>query len=211
MPAGAAVTVTGDPQSGFYPVVYNGTSGWASGDFITFGGGGDPGGGGGGSGIIFPFTGGTWTVIQGHNGGTHQNRSGFAQYYYALDWARTDGNTAGQPIYAPASGTIGFNDRGSGGLAIEMGNGHTVAMFHVTFDAGGLGYGQYVTQGQYLGYISGPGGAGYASTPHVDMTLWQGTGQSHSAAPFSGSNAISGVSFPDIGGWNQHYGVTVNP
>lgn len=208
MPAGASITVTGDPQAGFFPVTYNGTSGWAAADFVSFGGS-DP--GPVGSGIIFPFSGGTWTVIQGHNGGTHQNRSAFAQYYYALDWARTDGNTAGQPIYAPASGTVGFNDPGSGGLAIVMDNGYTVAMFHVTIEAGGLGFGQRVTQGQYLGYVSGPGGNGYAATPHVDMTLWAGDGQNHSAAPFTGANAISGVSFPDIGGWNQHAGVTVTP
>jgi uncharacterized protein YraI len=209
MPAGASITVTGDPQGGFYPVTYSGTSGWAAGEFVSFGGASDPEPVGGG--IVFPFTGGTWTVIQGYNGGTHQNRSAFAQYYYAIDWARADGNTAGQPIYAPASGTVGFNDPGSGGLAIVMDNGYTVAMFHVTYDAGGLGFGERVTQGQYLGFISGPGGNGYASTPHVDMTLWAGDGQSHSAAPFTGANAIAGVSFADIGGWNQHGGVTVTP
>ena len=35
MPVGASVTVTGDPQAGFYPVSYNGSQGWASGDYLS--------------------------------------------------------------------------------------------------------------------------------------------------------------------------------
>lgn len=38
MPEGASVTVTGSPSQGFLPVTYNGTSGWASSDFLTRGG-----------------------------------------------------------------------------------------------------------------------------------------------------------------------------
>jgi uncharacterized protein YgiM (DUF1202 family) len=37
MPAGARVTVTGGPNNGFYSVRYDGTSGWASGQYLTFG------------------------------------------------------------------------------------------------------------------------------------------------------------------------------
>ncbi len=40
MPAGAAVTLDGDARNGFYPVLYAGTSGWASGTFLAIGGGG---------------------------------------------------------------------------------------------------------------------------------------------------------------------------
>lgn len=63
-----------------------------------------------GTGIVWPFSGGEWEVVQGYNGGTHQNRGGFAQYYYSIDWARSDGNTAGQPIFAPVSGSIQWSD-----------------------------------------------------------------------------------------------------
>lgn len=35
MPGGSRVTVTGAAQDGFYPVTYNGTSGWASGDYLS--------------------------------------------------------------------------------------------------------------------------------------------------------------------------------
>jgi uncharacterized protein YraI len=38
MPGGAQVQLTGTAQSGFYQVVYNGTTGWASADYLTLGG-----------------------------------------------------------------------------------------------------------------------------------------------------------------------------
>jgi len=38
MPAGAQVELTGIAQSGFYQVVYNGTTGWASAQYLTLGG-----------------------------------------------------------------------------------------------------------------------------------------------------------------------------
>jgi uncharacterized protein YraI len=219
IPQGTSVSVTGSAQNGFLPVTYNGQSGWASADFLGASGnpGENPGGNpgtipppSGGSGIIWPVSGGTWSIIQGYNGGSHQNRSSTAQYYYALDIARADGNTAGQAVYAPASGTILWLDPGSGGIAINMGNGYTIAMFHSTFD-GSLARGQSVSQGQYLGTVSGPGGPGYASTPHVDMTLWYTGGGGRAASPFSGANAISGMSFPDVGGANQHGGTSFTP
>ncbi|HEV2107686.1 MAG TPA: peptidoglycan DD-metalloendopeptidase family protein, partial [Thermomicrobiales bacterium] len=169
-------------------------------------------GGGGGSGIAWPVSGGTWHIVQGYNGGTHQNRSASAQYYYSLDIASVDGNTAGQPVLSPVSGTVRWVHPASGGIAIDMGNGYILAMFHCTF-AGSLGSGQTVQQGQYLGTVSGPGGNGYAGTPHIDMTLWRSSdgGSTRSSSPFSGANAVSGMSFPDVGGWNQHYGIQFNP
>jgi uncharacterized protein YraI len=38
MPSGATVSVTGGAQNGFYPVTYNGRSGWASGAYLSMGG-----------------------------------------------------------------------------------------------------------------------------------------------------------------------------
>ena len=38
MPAGAAVTVTGESSEGFYPVTYNGSAGWAYGEYLAIGG-----------------------------------------------------------------------------------------------------------------------------------------------------------------------------
>lgn len=37
MPAGAGVEITGDPANGYYPVVYNGQSGWAYSAYLTIG------------------------------------------------------------------------------------------------------------------------------------------------------------------------------
>jgi murein DD-endopeptidase MepM/ murein hydrolase activator NlpD len=162
------------------------------------------------TGIIWPFSGGEWEVVQGYNNGTHENRSGFAQYKYSLDWARTNGKTAGQPVYAPVSGSVQWVDRGSGGMLIDAGNGYGVAVFHVTLDRG-LGSGDRVERGQYIGEISGPGGDGYMSMAHIDITCWRLTGGGHEATPFTGPNAIAGMEFPDVGGANQHMGVTVRP
>ena len=38
LPSGASVELRGDPQGGYYPLSYNGTTGWAHGDWITIGG-----------------------------------------------------------------------------------------------------------------------------------------------------------------------------
>ena len=38
MPVGATVELRGDPQNGFYPLSYNGTTGWAAGDWLNMGG-----------------------------------------------------------------------------------------------------------------------------------------------------------------------------
>jgi murein DD-endopeptidase MepM/ murein hydrolase activator NlpD len=162
------------------------------------------------TGISWPIAGGEWKVVQGYNTGTHTNRSGFAQYKYSLDWARVDGETAGQPVFAPVSGTVKWVDRGSGGMLVDAGNGYGVAVFHVTLDRG-LASGATVQRGQRIGTISGPGGDGYMSMAHIDITVWSLSGRGHEAVPFTGPNAIAGHEFPDTGGANQHMGTTVTP
>ena len=162
------------------------------------------------TGIAWPIAGSEWKVVQGYNTGTHTNRSDFAQYKYSLDWARVDGDTAGQPVFAPVSGTVQWVDRGSGGMLVDGGNGYGVAVFHVTLD-GDLSSGDTVAQGQHIGTISGPGGDGYMSMAHIDITVWRLSGRGHESVPFVGPNAIAGQEFPDTGGANQHIGATVTP
>jgi Bacterial SH3 domain len=162
------------------------------------------------TGIAWPFSGGEWEVVQGYNNGTHTNRSGFAQYKYSLDWARVDGDTAGQPVFAPVSGSVRWVDRGSGGMLIDAGNGYGVAVFHVTIDHG-LARGGSVERGQRIGTISGPGGDGFMSMAHIDITVWRLVDGGHEAVPFVGPNAIAGQEFPDTGGANQHMGARVTP
>ena len=162
------------------------------------------------TGIAWPMAGGEWEVVQGYNTGTHTNRGGFAQYKYSLDWARVEGDTAGEPVFAPVSGTVQWVDRGSGGMLVDAGNGYGVAVFHVTLDRD-LTRGETVEQGQRIGTISGPGGDGYMSMAHIDITVWRLAGRSHESVPFVGPNAIAGQEFPDTGGANQHMGATVTP
>jgi uncharacterized protein YraI len=173
----------------------------------------EPGGGtsrGESTGIAWPMAGGEWKVVQGYNTGTHTNRSDFAQYKYSLDWAKVEGNTAGEPVYAPVSGTVQWVDRGSGGMLVDAGNGYGVTVFHVTLD-GDLTRGTTIERGQRIGTISGPGGDGYMSMAHIDITVWRLSGRSHESVPFVGPNAIAGQEFPDTGGANQHMGTTVTP
>ena len=209
MPSGVSVELTGQSSNGFLGVTYRGTSGWAFADYLdTSGGGGDGGGGGGGSSnIILPVESGSgsgWKVIQGYNGGTHQGT-----YQNALDLARVGGGTAGSSVISPVSGTVLWNDFNSGGILIDMGNGYGVAMFHVTFDAS-LGRGDTVSQGQWLGTISGSGGNGYAVTPHVEIDVWD-IASGRVSAPFIGINALSGNELPNNGSYNQYGGMVFYP
>jgi uncharacterized protein YgiM (DUF1202 family) len=216
LPTGAAVETTGPPQAGFYPVSAGDQTGWVSGDYLRFGDGATPvtdASPAGGSGIIWPVSGGDWTIMQGYNGSSHQNQDGLWQYYYSLDLARVDGDTAGQAVRSPVSGTVRWLDPSTGGMSIDIGDGHAVAFFHVTVDPS-FTAGDPITQGQAVGTISGPGGPGYAGVAHIHLTLWEttdGGNWSRSAAPFAGPYAISGQAFPDTGGGNQYEGTEFTP
>jgi hypothetical protein len=94
-----------------------------------------------------------------------------------------------------------------------MGNGYAFAIFHVEFDAG-IPEGATVTQGQYLGYIAGPGEDSNGGTPHIHITVWatdDGGNWSRQAVPFTGELALSGASFADSGSSQDHTGETVTP
>jgi uncharacterized protein YraI len=191
IPSGAQITVTGNATNNYYPVTYSGNTGYASADYITFNQPTTPTPGTGGL-LIWPVKGGTWEIIQGYNGGTHNGEL----YMYSMDLQRTDGEqaTIGQTIYAPASGTVLWTN---GGVLIGMGNGYGIALFHTT-PYSNITAGTVVTQGQAIGSISGPGGTGYQVTPHVDITLWQlpnGGGYPRISTPYTGQFSISGREF----------------
>jgi uncharacterized protein YraI len=165
------------------------------------------------TGIAWPVAGGTWSIMQGYNGSSHQNQDGLWQYYYSLDLVREEGETAGQTVVSPVNGTVRWTDPSTGGMSIDIGGGHAVAIFHVAVDPS-LEAGDPLTQGQPVGTISGPGGPGFAGTPHLHFTLWEtedGGNWSRAAAPFVGPYAIAGQAFPDTGGSNQHRGTTFTP
>ncbi|MDQ3694909.1 MAG: SH3 domain-containing protein, partial [Chloroflexota bacterium] len=225
IPGGVALTPLAGPESGFYQVSYDGVTGWVSGAYLREDGaaGAEPSGAyapgpglepeaAAGGGLSWPVAGGNWTIMQGYNGSSHQDNSSTWQYYYSLDLVRANGDTAGQPVLAPAAGTVRWQDPSTGGISIDIGNGHAVAMFHVAVDPG-LRDGTAVRPGQVIGHISGPGEAGFAGTPHLHFALWQttdGGNWSRSSVPFAGAYAIAGQEFPDVGGANQHRGTVIN-
>jgi uncharacterized protein YgiM (DUF1202 family) len=234
IPAGETLTTLAGPEQGFYQVQYGQQIGWVSAEYLQVSAaylqqdnrndgsrqegkveGSAPAANAelGAGGIIWPVSGGEWTIMQGYHGSSHQNQDGLYQYEYSLDLARVDGNTAGQPVYSPVNGVVRWTDPGTGGISIDIGNGHAVALFHVTFN-GGLEAGTPVQQGQVLGTISGPGGPGFMGTPHVHFTLWStsdnGNWDRH-AVPFTGQYAISGMDFPDSGGGNTYRGTQFSP
>lgn len=208
MPAGAEVAVTGGVDNGFCPVRYRGTDGWAHGDYLDFGSGAPV-----SSAIVWPVSGGEWTISQGYNGFSHYNGGGGYQYAYAFDLARTDGGSAWQPVYSPVTGTVRWTEQASGGITIDMGNGYAVALFHLTVN--GWKPGDRIEQGDDLGTISGPGGPGYVDNfAHVHMTVWEtsdGGNWSRIAVPFTGANAISGQDFPASGAFSEWAGTIFYP
>jgi uncharacterized protein YraI len=233
IPPGVALTPLAGPEQGFYQVEYNGQTGWVSADYVEVTAdllqrgsresrqdegkveGSEPAANAelGAGGIIWPVSGGLWYIMQGYHGSSHQNQDSLWQYEYSLDLARRDGDTAGQQVISPVNGVVRWTDPSTGGISIDIGNGHAVAMFHVDFMAG-LEAGANVRQGQYLGAISGPGGPGFAGTPHLHFTLWSSSDNGNwdrQAVPFTGQYAISGMDFPDSGGGNTFGGTEFQP
>ena len=233
--AGDQVELTGESSNGFVAVYWGEYIGWVHADYLTFPGNTpepepvdptvpqpepsepappqeeapEP----VASGIAWPVSGGEWSILQGYNGSSHQNNSDLWQYRDSLDLVRTDGSTAGQSAYSPVSGTVRWLDPSTGGISIDMGNGYAVAMFHLTID-GSISEGDVLTQGQYVGYISGPGEAGYVSTPHLHIAVWatsDGGNWSRTSVQFEGALAISGYSLPNSGTGFQHTGLVFNP
>jgi uncharacterized protein YgiM (DUF1202 family) len=215
LPMGAPVELTGMSNGDFVEVTSSSGTGWVAAQFLlasapspsspeespeNFL-------------IEWPIRGGTWSVLQGYNGSSHQNRTDLWQYKYSLDLVYEDGETGGQPVYSPVSGTVRWYDESTGGVSIDMGNGYAFAMFHVIFDAG-IPEGATVSQGDYLGYIAYPGDGANGGTPHLHIAVWEtddGGNWSRRAVPFVADLGLSGVTFPDNGASYDHTGATVNP
>jgi uncharacterized protein YgiM (DUF1202 family) len=235
--AGVAVELTGKSQDGFAEGVTNGSTGWVSLDFLSMNAPvasePDPtpepepdvseepeqpqeapaAPSSSGSSIVWPMRGGEWYIGQGYNGSSHQNRDGLWQYQYSFDFARTDENTGGEATYSPVSGTVRWLDPATGGISIDAGGGLAVALFHVDIDPS-IREGQQLSQGQYLGVVSYPGGGGNGGWAHIHMTAWatsDGGNWDRRAIPFEGATAISGRSFPSSGVSQDWTGTIINP
>jgi uncharacterized protein YgiM (DUF1202 family) len=159
-----------------------------------------------GSLISWPVSGGEWSFLQGYD-------SGLWQYGDSIDLVRTDGSTAGQPIYSPVNGTIRWFDPATGGVSIDMGNGYAFAMFHAYYD-GSLQEGDTVAQGQYLGTIAPAYEAAAGSTPHLHIAVWatsDGGNWSRESVPFTGALALAGSEFYNSGVAFEHTGTVIYP
>ena len=206
IPAGVALTPLSEPEGGFYQVQYGDQTGWVSGEYLQLSTSdyqkasretqkdedqnqkgkvegsepatnADPGAGG----VIWPITGGDWYVMQGYNGSSHQNQDGLWQYYYSLDLTKRDGDAAGQEIISPVNGVVRWTDPSTGGISIDIGNDHAVAMFHVTF-LDSLEAGTPVSQGQHTSTATCPAGAGRPSWRPARTTRCAARGSPHPAS-----------------------------
>ncbi len=208
---GTTVELTGEVTNGFAGVWVDDDRGWVAAEYLAESPPAAP--APASSAIIWPVRGGEWEISQGYNGTSHQNRDQYWQYQYSFDIVRSDGDTAGQPVYSPVDGTVRWYDPSTGGVSIDMGDGRAFAMFHAEFD-GGVAEGERVSQGQYLGYVSYPGDGANGGFPHLHITIWEtndGGNWSRVAVPFSGENAIAGESFPNSGAYREHDGYTFTP
>jgi uncharacterized protein YraI len=221
LPAGVELWITGQVVDGFAETESDYGSGWVSTQYLTAEAPATPEAPAeqpaapapGGSGlVIWPVSGGEWRFLQGYNGSSHYN-SGLWQYRDSIDLVRTDGSTAGQPVYSPVNGTIRWFDPSTGGVSIDMGNGYAFAMFHAYYDAG-LKEGDYVTQGQYMGTIAPAYQAAAGSNAHLHISVWattDGGNWSRQSVPFTGSLALSGSEFYNSGVSLEHTGTVFYP
>jgi uncharacterized protein YgiM (DUF1202 family) len=213
--SGTEVEFAGETANGFARVTTDQGAGWIASEFLSETRPAEPSAPEPqpGSLLIWPVSGGEWYVSQGYNGSSHQNETSSWQYYYSFDLKRTDGDTAGQPVYSAVNGTVRWIDEAFGGMSIYMGNGLAYAYFHTRIDPS-IQEGDTITQGQYMGTIAPAGEAGSGSSAHLHITVWEtsdGGNWSRVAVPFTGQLAISGTNFPATGAGNDYLGYTFNP
>ena len=211
---GAEVEFSGDTENGYSRVTTAAGAGWISSDYLAETRPESPAQPELSSSLItWPVAGGEWFISQGYNGSSHQNRDQYWQYFYSLDLKRSDGSTAGQPIYAPVNGTVRWIDESTGGMSIDIGSGLAYAFFHARLDPG-IREGDVIAQGQFMGTIAPAGEAASGSSAHLHITIWEtsdGGNFSRSAIPFTGAVAIEGIDFPATGAGNDHRGYAFNP
>lgn len=140
-------------------------------------------------GLRFPAPAGTqWTVASGYNTATHLGVDP-----YALDLVRGDGQpTAGTPVLAPVTGTIGGG--GASDCAWIRADTVTVLICHIITDTA-IPRNTRVFQGQRLGVVAPEGQKGNNGLAHIHLAVNVG-GSSGTSLPFDGDYTLDGVSLP---------------
>ncbi len=92
---------------------------------------------------------------------------GYEKMHYGID---IGGLYTGAPVYATASGTVtlaGWDDSAGNWIMISHSGGYASAYMHLSKIA--VKYGQYVSQGQLIGYV---GSTGASTGPHLHFAMY---------------------------------------
>ena len=145
-------------------------------------------------------------IVQGYNGGTHQDAS-----VYGLDLVLTDGTTSGARVLSPFDGSVPWAfapGEKTGCIEILARDGQFGTMLcHIILDRP-FSRGEKVIRGQQLGTVGAPGMVGNNGLAHVHMELHQ-HGRGSDTVPFSVSNGglpLEDADLPFTGGVNEHGG-----
>ena len=147
-------------------------------------------------------------VVQGYNGGTHQNESRFG-----LDLVLTSAETSGAAVLSPLEGSIAWafepGDK-TGCIEVVARDGKFgVMMCHVILDRP-FKRGEKISRGQRLGAVGAPGEVGNNGLAHVHLELHRG-GRSSDGVPFSLPDGmlLEGVDLPFTGAVGENAGATL--
>ena len=165
MPEQSTVSVVAGPSGPWYRVTYEGTTGWAHGDYLA------PIQAPKGANNLLPWNANTsYWVTQGHNGGSHLGLGA---------WAWDFGLPLGTPIRAAHFGTVRLvkGNSTTGGCSsvysndanyviVDQGNGYESLYLHLSSVT--VGVGQAVNRGDLLGYS---GQTGWSCGPHLHFQV----------------------------------------
>jgi len=183
--------------------------------------------------LIYPFNGSNlnWRIITGYNTPSPSDHNcAIANHCYetdSLDFVPVSASAQGQPVVAPASGTVAWMDPSSyksgetwdsgysNCMSIQIDNysNYYLMICHVQFSQQ-YKSGQHVDQGSNIGMV-GPKDVN-SSGPHIHITLYYASSASagpteRSAVAFADPWSISGCSYPSNGQQGQYQGTSGLP
>ncbi len=153
-------------------------------------------------GLKLPALAGTqWKAASGYNTATHLGVDP-----YALDLVRADGApTAGSPVLAPVSGTLGGGGTSQDCAWIRASE-VTVLICHIITEP--YARNATIVQGQLLGTVAPEGQKGNNGLAHIHLAVNLG-GSSGTSLPFDGDYTLDGVRFPATTEANAYSGAPI--